>query len=302
MTSTGCLGDSGLYASGSYLISSSDETLARICQTAESYDTAIRSGKILRVPLAKTISRGEYFQGMSYAVDNTQLQPPYFPMGRNADGASALLYLLSDSQSWIGHLPWAIYHQSDADRKSYLVEHTEQYSRIRLSDILIYALKSSAPPIPTTRSRALVSMGEQLVALGELPGDAFEGYVRAEFVRSQTDMLKFMEEKLSSGAGKYPWWEKDMRTMSANIRISSRRKTASFHLTWKRKLARLPHWSLQNEWRAGLRPVVMWLGRTGRRVSHHDVASQMKHRRFKPVRSQEPLGPGKTRAWRVVWE
>ncbi len=69
------------------------------------------------MPLAKTITRGEYFQGMSYAVDNTQLQPPNFPMGSNADGASALLYVLSDSQSWIGHLPWAIYHQTDAGQK-----------------------------------------------------------------------------------------------------------------------------------------------------------------------------------------
>ncbi len=120
MTSTGCVGDSGLYSSGSFLIASTDETIARICQSAESYEAAIHSGKLLRVPLAKTISRGEYFQGMSYAVDNTQLQPPYFPMGRNNDGVSALLYLLSDSQSWIGHIPWAIYHESDTGRKSYL--------------------------------------------------------------------------------------------------------------------------------------------------------------------------------------
>ena len=220
MTSTGCIGDSGLYASGSYLIASTDETMARMCRSAESYETAIHSGKILRVPLAKTISRGEYFQGMSYAVDNTQLQPPYFPMGRNADGASALLYLLSDSQSWIGHLPWAIYHQTDADRKSYLVEHTEQFSRLRLSDILIYALKSAVPPAPTARSQALVYMGEELTALGGLPADSFRSYVRTEFVRVQTATIRFLEEKLASNAGKYPQWEKDIRTMSANIKRS----------------------------------------------------------------------------------
>jgi hypothetical protein len=220
MTSTGCVGDSGLYASGSYLIASTDETIARMCQSAESYDTAVRSGKIMRVPLAQTISRGEYFQGMSYAVDNTQLQPPYFPMGRNADGASALLYLLSDSQSWIAHLPWAIHHQSDLGRKSYLVEHTEQFSRVRLSDIVIYALKSAAPPIPTARSQALVCMGEQVTALGALPADSFKSYVRSEFVRVQTGTLRFLEEKLASNAGKYPQWEKDVRTMSANIKRS----------------------------------------------------------------------------------
>lgn len=45
MTSTGCIGDSGLYSSGSYLISSSDETLARMCKDAESYDHAVHSEK-----------------------------------------------------------------------------------------------------------------------------------------------------------------------------------------------------------------------------------------------------------------
>lgn len=220
MTSTGCIGDSGLYASGSYLITSTDDTMARMCQSAESYDTAIHSGKVMRVPLARTISRGEYFQGMSYAVDNTQLQPPSYPMGRNADGASALLYLLSDDQSWIAHLPWAVYHQTDADRKSYLIEHTEQFSRLRLSDIVIYALKSSTPPSPTARSQALVCMGEQLIALAELPAASFKAYLRGEFVRVQTGTLRFLDEKLASNAGKYPRWEKDVRAMSESIKRS----------------------------------------------------------------------------------
>jgi hypothetical protein len=220
MTSTGCIGDSGLYASGSYLIASTDATIARICESAESYDRAMHSGKILRVPLAKTITRGDYFQGMSYAVDNTQLQPPNFPMGRNADGASALLYLLSDSQSWIGHLPLAIYHQTDADRKSYLVEHTEQFSRLRLSDIVIYALRSSAPSANVTRSQALLSMGENLITLGKLSAPAFKAYLREHFVKVQTDTIKFLEGKLAANLGKYPLWEKDIKTMSANIKRS----------------------------------------------------------------------------------
>ncbi len=220
MTSTGCIGDSGLYASGSFLISSTDDTIARICKSPESYRNAIHSGKLLRVPMNKVISRGEYFQGMSYAVDNAQLQPPYFPMGRNSDGASALLYLLSDSQSWIAHLPWAVYHQTDANRKNYLVEHTEQFSRVRLSDLVIFALKSSAPPKPSSRNHALLSMGEQLVDLGNLPADSFRAYIRGEFVRVQTSLLKFLDEKLATNPGKYPLWEKDLRTIAANVKRS----------------------------------------------------------------------------------
>jgi hypothetical protein len=220
ITSTGCAGDSGLYASGSYLITCTEQTMARICKDGQSYDTAVHSGKVLRVPVEKILSRGDYFQGMSYATDNTRLQPPCFPMGRNADGVSALLYLLSDSQSFIAHLPWAIYHHSDTGRKSYFVDHTEQFSRVRLSDILIYALRSAAPPLPAERSQSMACMGEQLAALGDLPAKSFKSYVRGEFVRVQTSTLKYIEEKLASHPGKYPQWERDVRTMCANIKRS----------------------------------------------------------------------------------
>ncbi len=220
VTSTGCAGDSGLYASGSYLFASTDETFARMCQSPQTYDIAIHSGKVVRVPVTKVVSRADYFQGMSYALDNTQLQPPYFPMGRNADGVTAFLYLLSDSQSWIGHLPWAIYHQSDAGRKSYFAEHIEQFSRLRLCDILIYSLKSATPPSPATRSRALPFIGEQLIALGSLPPGSFKSYLRGEFAKVQTSLLKFLDEKLTANAGKYSFWEKDVRTMAASLKRS----------------------------------------------------------------------------------
>jgi hypothetical protein len=63
-------------------------------------------------------------------------------------------------------------------------------------------------------------MGEQLIAMGELPADSFKAYVRAEFARVQISTIKFLEEKLATNAGKYPQWEKDIRTMSANIKRS----------------------------------------------------------------------------------
>ncbi len=59
-----------------------------------------------------------------------------------------------------------------------------------------------------------------MISLGELPPDSFKSYVRGEFVRVQMATIKFLEEKLASNAGKYPQWEKDVRTMSENIKRS----------------------------------------------------------------------------------
>lgn len=220
MTSTGCLGESGLYASGAYLISSTDETLARMCASPKSYKAAIYSGMIVNAPTSKVISRGTYFQGMSYAVDNTRLQPPYFPMGRNADGASALLYLLSDTHSWIAHLPWAVFHESDVGRDPYFVEHTQQFSRVRLCDVLMYTLWSAAVPAAPKRDQALVAMGEQLVALAELPASAFTAFLRGEFTRRQLATVKLLEEKIATFGRRFPLWEQDARILLSNIKKS----------------------------------------------------------------------------------
>ena len=220
VTSTGCAGDSGLYASGSYLFASTDETFARMCQSLQTYDIAIHSGKVLRVPLPKVISRADYFQGMSYALDNTQLQPPYFPMGRNADGADrvALSAFRLASLDWpfaLGDLPSV---------------------RCRQEELLYRAYRAVLAPAALRHSHLLDKVGNASIAghaqpgaavywrTSHRPGISAPGFVQIvsprRICQSADVLLRFLDEKLTAHAGKYPFWEKDIRTMAASMKRS----------------------------------------------------------------------------------
>src|ERR1044071_4912670 len=155
-----------------------------------------------------------YFQAMSYAIDNTQLLPPYFPLGRNSDGAFAQLYLLSDSQAWISHLPWAISHVPD-HRREYLLETVHAFSRIRMADLLILCMRSAFIPTPITRQVGLVCIGEQLKAIASLPPKSFCSYVLTRLSDRNRHLQELISEKLPT-VNDYPQLQLYMNQLVQN--------------------------------------------------------------------------------------
>src|ERR1700735_4509143 len=153
-----------------------------MCDSDQTFAAAIRFGEIFRVATEKTITRSGYFQAMSHAFDNTCLQPPCFPLGRNLDGAFAQVYLLSDSRAWIGHVPLAVHHDSGAPA-NYDTNHVEAFSQVRLADLLMLCIGGISLPTPISRRNGLRCLGEQLIAIGELPLRAFVSYARTQYIR-----------------------------------------------------------------------------------------------------------------------
>ncbi len=80
----------------------------------------------------------------------------------------------------------------------------------------------------------------------DCPADAFKAYRAREFVRVQSSYdSDFIEEKLASNAGKYPLWEKDVRTMLASIKRSIDRANQHYSCSiWKPRSEPLQLWSL----------------------------------------------------------
>jgi hypothetical protein len=216
ITSSGCLGDAGLYTSGSFIVGASDETLARMCQSDESYEKAAQSFVILRASPEIVISRGRQFQSMSYGVDYERLQPPFFPAGRNSDNTFWLLCLISDSRSWLAHLPIAIYHRSDPGR-GYLAPPSKLFSPLRLNDVLMLCLQYVSLPGPTSRSTALPVIGEQLVAIGKLHPKSFKSFLYTQFCRRQLAMARMVEQRLASHSKKYPRLTIDLTKLLSDI-------------------------------------------------------------------------------------
>jgi len=172
ITSTGCYGASGRFSNLGFVFSDSPRTLDQMCNHEGSLDSVLSSNNVFKTSSSATLSRTPYLQAMSIGVDNRELLPPFFPVGRNEDGTFALLYLRTDLQSWIVHLPWAIVHDCPT-LSSEVVDCYVAASSIRLTDIVRLCIESCRLPAPIGRAAALKYFGYHFQSLGRLHAKGF---------------------------------------------------------------------------------------------------------------------------------
>jgi hypothetical protein len=225
ITATGCMGDCGLYSSAGFLRVASLETVRRIFATEESSQRALKEREVMRAAPVVTISRGASFHAMSFALDNRLLVPPFFPIGRNEDGAFGTLSLISDSSSWIGHLPWAVHHRSEPGRQ-YMASYIEGSVKVRLTEMLTLCLQSLSIPASVERSFALRSIGEQLRCIAALPKQSFASFLTIQYMRSRNAMVRSLEERVSQNELPQSWRERAEEMIKALRRSSSDSKNA----------------------------------------------------------------------------
>jgi hypothetical protein len=220
VTSTGCMGDCGLYSSAGFITAASVDSIRRVFETEEGSERALTTREMMHCVPEFTVSRGASFHSMSFAVDNRILIPPFFPMGRNEDGTFAILSSLCDSSFWIGHLPWAIRHCSEPGRK-YLADYIEGSVRVRLGDVVGLLVRSLSVPAATRRTFGLRSAGEQLRCIADMPARSFGSYLTLQYVRSRNAMIRTLEERVMQDRLPRYWMEKAVGTIRA-IRLSLR--------------------------------------------------------------------------------
>lgn len=196
ITSTGTSGDSGMGSSFGVLVLSSPNTLQRIYSDHRIFDFARHSKEVMRMVPELTLSVRSGFQSMSFGLNTTELLPPFFPVGRNQDGAFAALYSLADESSLIAHLPYAISHEPDL-RRSYQEQGSCVKNGMLLSEILILCLQSLCRIRGASTNENLRCMGEQLAALGSISPAAFRSYLKNLYVKSCLDMISRLETGLS---------------------------------------------------------------------------------------------------------
>ena len=79
ITTTGTSGDPGMGSCFGFLTISPADTLRRIYSCTESYRLATESREVLRLVPELTICERSIFMAMSFGINNTRLQPPFFP-------------------------------------------------------------------------------------------------------------------------------------------------------------------------------------------------------------------------------
>lgn len=219
VTSGGMSGDSGRRTSLGFLTSAPSDTLRRIYSSAESYRVATNIREIMRSVTARTVCRDVGLQSMTLGVNNTQLMPPFFPVGRNQDGAFAALYYKSSLQFWIGHLPIAISHESEPHR-SYDGSSVQSVGRFILTNMIELCISSVSTSPGANVSQSLRCIGEQFVALGLLSPAAFRSFLRTQFVRKQSAAVSSFEDKMCFETAQLPEWRNDIHSVCDSIRRS----------------------------------------------------------------------------------
>lgn len=201
ITTTGASGDPGMSSCCSFLISGPADTLKRVYASQESYQVATNIRQVLRIVPNLTICRGSIFQTMSFAINNTKLQPPFFPVGRGLDDVFSLLYFHSNTEGVIGHVPFAITHISESDRRYEGWPTSKSLTTlceplVPLTYFVKLCISGTQNYYGATMGCNLRAVGEQMIAMGSISRKAFVSYVREKHVEKVFQMIAQFEESI----------------------------------------------------------------------------------------------------------
>ena len=109
-TVTGIAGDSAAEKS-TYVLALEGNSREHLLGDPRGYVQATLGRDIVKIAGQPTIARGEFIVSLCLGLDNTQLLPPYFPVGRNEDGLFARALIACQPNAFLGHVPLGIQHE-----------------------------------------------------------------------------------------------------------------------------------------------------------------------------------------------
>jgi hypothetical protein len=215
-TMAGFWGDSGM-GSPNAVIELRGESRDLAMDSEESYLQATDSREVFRSVSRYTISDATLFMTANSGMDNRTLLPPFFPVGRNEDGAFANILRLCAEDALIGHLPFAIYHAPAEPRRfppGAFLDVTPKIPGI------ITAILGSFTPSPGHRSASerLSELGRHFRDLGTLETDDFEDQVRTSWLAATSRYIGFLENLLDVHNGQPDYWAEDVLSMIENFK------------------------------------------------------------------------------------
>lgn len=196
ITTVGCVGDAGTYTMAGFLLSAPKASIAEACRTPADYAKAMSTREIYRYVPELTLTRSPYLQTMCFGLDNRNLVPPFFPMGRNLDGLFGAMFLRLDRTCWIGHLPDVVVHQPEP-RRTDPFPYREALCRMRLNDILILCMEDCTPPATDNLSAGLSIFAEQIDGLAHQSIRSFRNYLRHLVLRRKQRLLHTIAQRRS---------------------------------------------------------------------------------------------------------
>jgi hypothetical protein len=200
LTSTGCFGDAGMSSSFGMFLEASPRTMAGLTSVGDAYLGAKVNRVIKRAVSIPTLSRGAYFQSMSFAFDNSILHPPFFPIWRNSDGVYMTCLMKTQSKGWATHLPEAVTHEPGEHRARFPISHEEAAANWKASEVVSAALQELALSGDSmSEAQRLTRVGQHLVELGAMSASSFSAFILKLYINRQRAIIAKITECICSG-------------------------------------------------------------------------------------------------------
>lgn len=195
LTLPGLIGDSGRPNNHMLLSESGTDRWLE----EEHLDTALHSRYVHRFTDTPTVSSQSHFMSTFFAMDNREILPPFFPLGRGNDGAFGAAFRYVYRRGLIAYLPVGMMHAPMPHRESYSEGIEDIHTRVsdvltRLTDRLtrISDVMLGPPREQCTR------LGEYFLQLSRLPVKDFTELLREVNAEFLSHYIAFLEEKLET--------------------------------------------------------------------------------------------------------
>jgi hypothetical protein len=193
VTSSGYFGDSGVGATAYLFLEANSH--GRLIRSEEDYRCYVQSRQVLRSSPRATINDGSFCMSGSMGIDNREIVPPFFPVGRNSDGILGVTLRLCFPDAYIGFVPVPVHHAPESPRRQTFERIWERHSTVTLSHIVVRLLQLfKADPGPDS---LLYRLGLHMKSFGRLSFEDFSELLRLTSWRSFAQQQLHVERSLA---------------------------------------------------------------------------------------------------------
>jgi hypothetical protein len=217
VTMLGLLGDCAMTWPRWFLLSGPSGE--RLLQSEAAYRSTFVSREFLRVASVATINSGPMCMAYALGLDNRDLLPPFFPVGRNCDGVFGHTLQRCFADSYFGHFPHSIFHAPE-DGRTFPAGSVQADAATRtLSELLLDCIRPCdfGPACFDDRKRLSI-LGEHLISMAALSPAEFKDFARTRSWQQTGQMLQAMEQRLRVAKESPSFWATDMKQYGLALR------------------------------------------------------------------------------------
>lgn len=175
------------------------------------YDTAFTYREVRRVAPRYLVAHDLACMGFCMGLANTTMVPPFLPTGRNEDGLFGLTLSAVDLSAVIGHVPYAVIHDSTRPAR-YGKYAFVSATQTRVADLMIHLVNSWTPSIKGVRPRQrLVRLADRLGDLAEHDDAEFARVIVGAIFNARQRELTMIDAAIRPGSDYPQHWRRDLR-------------------------------------------------------------------------------------------